>query len=260
MSLPQQVQELIESSGNTFHSKVARWFAENGWSIAISPYYMDQTQQKARELDLVVEKVWERNDRFSRWQGRTAVRLFVECKYLPGHSVFWFIDKNKEAIERMLVETGNFRERNMYTQKHHYLSGDHVAKLFASSNAKGQEGEPFYKALNQALNALVSLRRQVPRAFSSDRQPGGFQVTLDFPVIVCNSFAQLYSADFAGQCLTEQTKENFHLEVEYAYIDPNGGSRDELFLIDVVEYDQLAQFVLKLEEDANVAGFFAERD
>lgn len=260
MILPQQVKDLIESSGNTFHSKVARWFSENGWSIAISPYYMDQTQSKARELDLVVEKVWERRDGFHGWQGRTVVRLFIECKFLPGPSVFWFVDKNKVAIEKMLVKTGNFREKNLYTQKHHYLSGDRIAKLFASANAKGQEVEPFYKALNQALNALVSLRRHVPRAFSSDRQPGGFQVTLDFPIIVCNSFAQLYSADFSGQDETELVKENFHLEVEYAYIDPSGASRDELFLIDVVEYDQLAQLVSKLEEDANVAGFFAERN
>lgn len=257
MSLPPQVQELINGSGNSFHSKVARWFADNGWSIAISPYYMDQAQQKARELDLVVEKVWERNDRFLGWQGRTVVRLFVECKFLPGPSVFWFIDKNKAAIERMLVETGNFRERNTYTQEHHYLLGERVAKLFTSSNAKGQEAEPFYKALNQALNALVSLRRQPPRAFLSERQPGGFQVTLDFPVIVCNSFAQLYSADFAGQLETEQIKENFQLEVQYAYLNSDGGSRDELFLIDVVEYDQLDQFVLRLDKDATVAGFFA---
>lgn len=260
MSLPQQVQELIDGSGNTFHSKVARWFAEDGWSIAISPYYMDQTQQKARELDLVVEKVWQRKNRFQEWQGRVAVRLFVECKFLPGPSVFWFIDKDKAVIEGSLDATGKFRARNAYTEKHHYFSGDRVAKLFASSNSKGQEAEPFYKALNQSLNALISLRKQLPRAFSADRQPGGFQVTLDFPVIVCNSFAQLYCADFAGQREAEVIKDNFQLEVQYAYIDSGGNSRDELFLIDVVEYDKLAQFVASLAEDANLAGFFAERD
>jgi hypothetical protein len=259
--MPPQVQELIESSGNTFHAKVARWFTDHGWSISVSPYYMDQSQQKARELDLVVEKVSEIRNSFGEWKGRVAVRLFVECKFLPGHSVFWFMQKDKPAIEQMLCAARMFRERNTHTGEHHYLSsGDRVAKLFTSSATRGQEADPFYKALNQSLNALVSLRRHPARAFSSGRQQGGFQITLDFPVVVCSSFSQMYGADFAGGSNTEIVTENFQLEVQYAYIDASGGSRDELFLIDFVEYDRLSDLVAALDKDARLAGFFANDD
>lgn len=261
MSIPSQVRELIESSGNTFHAKVARWFGSDGWKTRISPYYMDQSQQKARELDLIVEKVWPIKQTFGEWAGEVAVRLFVECKFLPGYSVFWFADKDRSSVEKMLCSSGKFRQNNTYTAKHHYLSGgNRVAKLFASSNARGQETEPFYKALNQSLNGLVSMRTQPPGVFSSNRGPGGVHIVLDFPVVVCSSFSQLYAADFAGATDTALVRDNFQLEVQYAYVEPSGQSRDELFLLDLVEYDLLPQFVKAVEEDANVAGFFARSD
>lgn len=261
MSVPPQVQELIDGSGNNFHAKVSRWFASDGWSTTISPYYMDQSQQKARELDLIAEKVWPIKGTFGDWLGEVAVRLFTECKFLPGHSVFWFTDKDRSAIEEILCASGQYRRNNTYTAKHHYLSsGDRVAKLFASSNARGQESEPFYRALNQSLNGLVSLRRQPPRKFSSARRGGGSQLVLDFPVVVCSSFSQLYAADFAGMHETSLVRENFQLEVQYAYVDASARSRDELFLLDIVEYGQLPEFVTAVAEDAHLAGLFARRD
>ncbi|MFN7835128.1 MAG: hypothetical protein ACK5NY_04970 [Burkholderiaceae bacterium] len=62
MTAPSEITDLIKSSGNNFHAKVARWFADNGWHVVISPYYMDQTQSKAREIDLVAEKLWPLTD------------------------------------------------------------------------------------------------------------------------------------------------------------------------------------------------------
>lgn len=259
MSIPSQVQELIDSSGNNFHAKVTRWFTSDGWSTTISPYYMDQSQQKARELDLIVEKVWPIKEDFGKRGGEVAVRLFIECKYLLGYSVFWFTDKDRSAIEQVLCADGKYIRDNIYTANHHYLSsGDGVAKLFASSNTRSQESDPFYKALNQSLNGLVSMRRQPLRAFSSGRRGGGgFQIGLDFSVVVCSSFSQLYAADFGGTREASLVRDNFQLEVQYAYVEPSGQSRDELFLLDIVEYEQLARFVAAVAEDARIAGSFA---
>jgi hypothetical protein len=100
---------------------------------------------------------------------------------------------------------------------------------------------------------------QLPRAFASDQRRGGFHITLDFPVVVCNSFSQLYAADFAGAKETHLVSDNFQLEVQYAYVDGSSQSQDELFLLDVVEYEQLSKFVKAVDEDAHVAGFFARR-
>ncbi len=48
MAVPNEVSELIKNSGNNFHAKVACWLSDNGWHVVVSPYYMDQTQNKAR--------------------------------------------------------------------------------------------------------------------------------------------------------------------------------------------------------------------
>ena len=117
MSVPDEVLKLISESGNNFHAKVARWMQADGWHVSVSPYYMDQTQNKAREIDLVAEKLWPVMDHWGQPMGDVAVRLFVECKFIPSYSVFWFADKDTEAAEKLVCSNGHFRQDNMYTKK-----------------------------------------------------------------------------------------------------------------------------------------------
>ena len=260
MSVPPSVQDLIDQSGNSFHAKVARWFRDNGWEVSVSPYYMDQAQQKARELDLVVEKLHVMGGTYGDERVVVVTRLFVECKFIPGYGVFWFTAKNRPAVEELLCEPGLFRRGNTYTQKHHYLAKDRVAKLFASSPSRGaQEAEPFYKALNQALNGLVSMRAQEPLSLRNATQRSNSPIVLDFPVVICSSFEQVYAADFDGVEPTMQIRENFQLEVQYAYLNGSMQSRNEQFLIDFVEFNQLSTLATHVEEDAKLAAFFAAR-
>ena len=255
MGIPSQVQEIIDGSGNSFHAKVARWFKEKGWRVTVSPYYMDQAQQKARELDLIVEKLYP-IQWFGGFEGEVSVRLFVECKFLPGYSVLWMTGKDKSAVEKSLCLSGKFRKDNAETGKHHYFQGERVAKLFASTKNGGHENDPFYKALNQSLSALVSMREQRPRLLAESKL-GGFKHHLDFPVIVCNSFSQLYTVDFDGVSVPSPISDNFHLEVQYAFIDRYGKMQDEFFLIDVVPFDGLEKLVEEVEVDADVVGHLA---
>src|SRR5512143_4062633 len=103
MSGPEAITKLVAASGNNFHAKVARWMQADGWHVTVSPYYMDQTQNKAREIDLVAEKLWPVMDHWGRQPvGDVAVRLFVECKFIPSYSVFWFTDKDFEAAEKLV--------------------------------------------------------------------------------------------------------------------------------------------------------------
>src|SRR5438128_2633589 len=106
---PDDVLQIINSSGNNFHAKVARWFSEDGWHVVVSPYYMDQTQNKARELDLIAEKVWPTSSTFGPARGNVAVRLFIECKYVASSSVFWFADKDRISAEALVCKNGAFR-------------------------------------------------------------------------------------------------------------------------------------------------------
>ncbi len=258
MAVPKEITELILSSGNNFHAKVARWLTENGWNVVISPYYLDQTQSKAREIDLVAEKLWPLTDSFGRAVDNIAVRLFIECKFIVSDAVFWFADKDRDSALELVCANGPFRPDNSYTEKHHYLSqSPRVAKLFSTSNTKAAENEPFYKALNQALNAMVSMRGQpvaIPSVRKSQRYP---KAVIELPIVVCSSFDRIFSVDFYADSQPEPIQENFQLEVRYAYIDRHERQRNDYFLLDFVAFDKLGQLGKAIDEDARAAAALA---
>ncbi len=258
MGVPDEVSKLVRDSGNNFHAKVARWLSDKDWHVVVSPYYMDQTQNKAREIDLIAEKLWPVNDMFGRRKDDVAVRLFIECKFVPSYSVFWFADKDQISAQELVCASGLYRADNMYTNKHHYLAqSSKVAKLFATSSSKAPENEPFYKALNQALNAMVSMRGQpvsVPELKELRRSP---RAVIELPVVVCSSFDQIYSVDFYTESQPELIKDNFQLEIRYAYFDRHNNQRDDYFLLDFVEYNQLEKFAEAIDEDAKAAAVLA---
>lgn len=101
MDVPKEITNLIENSGNNLHAKIARWFKNNGWHVVISPYYMDHTQVKSREIDIVAEKLWPVFDLYTL-VGHVAVRLFIECKYLASDAVFWFAEKDQDAALKLV--------------------------------------------------------------------------------------------------------------------------------------------------------------
>lgn len=258
MTVPREVTELIQSSGNNFHAKVARWFAASGWHVVVSPYYMDQTQNKAREIDLVAEKVWPTKDPWGNAADFIAVRLFVECKFIASESVFWFADKDRDSAMKLVCSNGIFQPTNSYTKEHHYLAqSTRVAKLFSTSNSKAPENEPFYKALNQALNAMVSMRGQSISIPSPKKHPGYQKALIELPVIVCSSFDKLFSVDFNSESEPEPIQDNFQLEVRYAYIDRHERQRDDYFLLDFVAFDKLAEFDKAVDKGACAAAYVA---
>jgi hypothetical protein len=259
MSIPREITELVANSGNNFHSKVARWLQSDGWQVTVSPYYLDQAQQKAREIDLVAEKLWPLLNPFGTQIGQTAIRLFVECKFIPTYSVFWFADKDLDAAKALVCAGGLFRPNNTYTDKHHYLAqSKRVAKLYATSVGRNSESDPYYKALNQVLNAMVSMR-DAPLCAPLFEKTGdqGPTVLLEFPVVVCSSYQQMYSVDFYADSPPERVVANFQLETQYAYVDKQGRQKDEHLLIDFTEFDQLPSYTAALKQDVDAAAIFA---
>ena len=258
MSVPASIQQLVDGSGNTFHAKVARWLQSDKWHIRVSPYYMDQTQNKAREIDLIAERHWPMTDDFGRWCGDVVVRLFIECKFVPSHAVFWFTEKDMAAAEALVCRVGGFRSNNTYTNSHHYLSTcARVAKVFASETNKGQDFEPFYKALNQVLNAQVSMRRRRPFSLQSNRASGAKLLVIDYPVVVCSSFDKLYATDFYDDIEPAKIPGNFQLEVQYAYFESEGTHKDDYFLVDFVEFSRLPELSALIAKDAEVAAYLS---
>lgn len=248
------VDDLIKKSGHSFHAKVARWFISKGWNIIVSPYYMDQTQRKAREIDLISYKNFEINCERKKTYCNVLFCLYVECKYIDSTSVFWFSGKDKELAKKLVCNNTFFRENNIKIDDHHYLCGDQVAKIFETFNNK-RERDPFYNAINQVLNGFVSMKGRVN--FKKNKKDHYKTYKLEFPVIVCNEFNNIYSVPFEIEDFSKkEIKDNFQIEINYSYLDYDKNSHSDYFLIDIVEYNQLGNFVQSLYKDFDIAKFF----
>jgi hypothetical protein len=250
----EEVKDIIANSGNNFHCTVLDFLKDKGWTVLISPYYNDNVSDKPREIDLIAEKAFRIKGMFGEPKGTVNIKLFIECKYISQKVVFWFHDKDIVKAKGLVIETTSLPKDNIYTKKHHYLSNnDNVAKLFADNKRQKAENEIFYKALNQSLNAMVYYRDSesiIPTNASNIRE------TVNFPVIICNNFNNLYRVDIGSSDDPAMISDNFQLEVNYAYLDSSREHIDEYFLIDILNYNKLEAFLEKLQQDVNVIGEF----
>jgi hypothetical protein len=250
MSSSEEIEAIVNESGNSFHCRVTNYLKAKGWSTLVSPYYMDGGTNKPREIDLVAEKHWVYDDSFTKKYGAVIIKLFIECKYIPQPNVFWFSDKDTDAATKWLVSNTPLTDNNMFTKRHHYLaSGSRVAKLFASKNKPNAENEVIYKALNQSLNAMVYLRGKeslIPE-IKNGRIPT--LACIEMPVVLCNSFADFYRVEMESLNSPRSIDENFQLEVNYAYLDINGKQRNDYFLLDIVDFEKIDNYLNVLEAD-----------
>src|SRR3989344_3087352 len=157
MANEKEAREIVEISGNRLHTQVVNLLRQEGWSVLVSPHYSDNFTEKPREIDIIAEKKFDVREIFNDWLGTLNVRLFVECKYLKGKSVFWFDAKDKErAAERIKKDTG-MEHPNYNISKMHHAENTPVAKLFATEKGV-DENDVWSKAINQNLNAFVYYR------------------------------------------------------------------------------------------------------
>lgn len=252
-----KVKAIIAQSGNTFHCKVLKYLKEKGWTVLISPYYNDNISSKPREIDLIAEKAFEAKDEWGTFIGNINVKLFIECKYISQKTVFWFHDKDIHKSLELVTQTTPLRKDNIYTKKHHYLNGSaSVAKLFADERKNSADNEVFYKALNQSLNAMIHYRNKESIINSPSGRGGHTLQTINYPVIVVNSFENLYRVEIDENADPSKIIDNFQLEVNYAYTSSNGRNVNEYFIIDILTFDLLDSFLEKIEVDKGLVNFF----
>jgi hypothetical protein len=238
-------------SGNGFHSRVVKLLRDESWNALVSPYYSDNFTDKPREIDIVAEKIFDVRSFVGKWLGTLNVRLFIECKYINGQTVFWLDLKDKEnAAQRIMTDTGLAHpNQNISIQGHHYFSEDFVAKLFASEKSRSEETEFVSKAINQNLNALVYYRNRNKLIFQKHNNREQVLRYVPYPIVVVNSFENFYRTNMGDDANSiEAITEPFQLEVNYAYIDKDRESRNDYFLIDVVSIDKLPTFLSNLEK------------
>jgi hypothetical protein len=240
-------QDVLNQSGHSFHSRVVKRLRDLGWSVTVSPYYSDNFTDRPREIDLIAEMAFPVRHTVLGIDGDIVVRLFIECKYIPSTTVFWFDAKDMDqAIRRVSTDIGvkSPHLRN-FSKRHHHLASDPVAKLFSTGQGRGDDNEAMAKAINQILHALIYYRH---RNVVDREHMGEVLASPYFPVIVVNSFEHLHGTKMSDSSATIPVLEPFQLEVNYAYKD-EAHARNEYFLIDVVSLEKLQAFLESIRKD-----------
>jgi hypothetical protein len=238
-------KRIIETSGNNLHCRVAQYFVDNGWTVLISPYYIDPATDKAREVDLIVEKLFYVKDMFGRESKYFRVRLYVECKYVTQSTVFWFADMNRKEARELAATFSTLQKENFYLQEHHYLREQtRVAKLFATDNNKLTDNEWVFSAINQVLSSYNSLNIGA-LAFDAYRLE---KRTFTYPVIVCSSFEKLFATRVDTTGSLDRITSNFLFDVHYAYLVTSARQPvDQRYYLDVVSFTMLNEFLGSLD-------------
>lgn len=246
----QEVQELIDKSGNGFQYRVINCLRDLGWKVLVSPYYNDSVSDKPREIDIIAEKEYQVNSILRAWLGTVTVRLFLECKYINKSTVFWFDEKDRlRARERVIADMGyRSASHGHEMDTHHYYSEEYAAKLFATKDVR-EDGDPIYKAIAQSINAMVYYRNRPGIFPQPDNVNVGELHSLSFPIIVVNAFDEFYGKNVrVPESANFLITDPFQLEVNYAYLDQSKNSQNEYFIIDVTSIDHLGDFISRIEK------------
>jgi len=255
----EKIKKIRLQSGNNFHCKVLNHLrreikkdtgeTRQPLDTLVSPYYLDGFTNKPRELDIVAYK-----GNYNYETNKQAVAmLFIECKFVTKPTVFWF-DKIDRDKANALIEGSSFAKNGSdYNNRHHYLKTENVSKLFQSEKASGTDTDPIFKATNQCLNATVSLMGMHSTKLRnySDRS----QIVMNYPVVVVNNFDNFYRVNMDDEEKAEPQKieDNFLLEVDYSYRDKSGTPVSKYFLVDIVSFEKLEDFIGDIQVDIYIA-------
>ena len=100
-----KVRNIITESGNSFHCRVATAIRQSGWTVSLSAYYVDAATDKAREIDIIAERLYPMPTRNMNQPPRALiVRLYIECKYTTQDTVFWF---DQMDLDRAMASFNN---------------------------------------------------------------------------------------------------------------------------------------------------------
>jgi hypothetical protein len=247
----QDLTDIIDKSGHRLLCDTNAFFLRHGWTTRLSQYYVDATTDKAREIDLIAEKVFEFGDRYQRDWVHFHVRLNIECKYVNAPVIFWMDPVDRDAVHRWVNSRTPFKTTNQYSNNLHYMSADWVAKLFASKKGSGEDTEPVFKALNQCIHGFANTRSQSLPIRQNFQRPSTRTLSLSYPVIVWSNFEYFYSTFVNESPPPQHVHENFMFEINYAYRNINGIVMPEYFLVDMVAFDLLASFLETIDYEVS---------
>lgn len=228
---------IIQKSGHDFHLKVSNFFKEAGWDVTNSPHYNDPDSDKSREIDIEAKKEYPViYHSFGRRGEKIVVKFYIECKYIKSPIVFWFKEKNKEKAIELAKDNPIMEDKPDHyfnaKEKHHYVEGNEVAVEWTQENN----------------DVIADAKHKVLKALIVSQNEGSEYYEIKYPIIIINDLEQLAKRE-VGEKNYSKINNNFQIEVNYSYKDNKKNDIKKYFLIDLVSYTLLDNFIKELESN-----------
>ena len=159
-------------SGHNFHFDIEDRVKANQWEIHSKVSYLDDVEQKPREIDFVAAQ-----QRESHNPRGNQVALVVECKYLGQDVKFWFRD-NPKNHKTYFFDDYNMGDLFLDESKWHFFTPPKVAVSLEESGRK----DKMYEAIMQASKAMMFLRQSQQMLYTKG---------LFYPVVVYRGSGKL---------------------------------------------------------------------
>lgn len=237
-----KIKEIIRDSGHQLHLQVIDLLRSCGWKVTISPFYNDPATGKARELDIIAEKIISVTSSLKKasddlpLEESLRVQFFIECKYIKNPLVFWFDDKNipetqvfarsnkvLETIQESVLNQVHAQERRRI---HHYVKDTDVAKLHKTQGTQ----DNFFDGLSSVLNSWM-IYNQIPKSN-----------TVTFPIIILNSFNNVFRVDATNKNGFKKIVDSFQYEINYSCLK-DSIQNSQFCLVDILEVDRMDAFI-----------------
>lgn len=229
---------------------------KNGWGVLHSPSYWDETEKISREFDLRAFRNWKYTTEGGEFH--IGVYLITECKKSEKPWVFFstpesyntrvsqFIKAVDKSIFPNYYRSDSQISDDVLKRTHHYFQRPELARTFYEP-FKGQEktdsSQMIYSAIMSSVKATLFHLR--------DRKNDN-STSIYYPVIVFNG--NMYTAKVKSLDNIELLPSE-HVQLSFNYMLPKSVERSsiweqqERFIIDVVHYEYLENFLSLLEKE-----------
>ncbi len=233
-------------SGSSLQYRVASILKKNGWEVKLEQAYMDDTESKVRQCDIIATRLIHGGD--------VKVELIIECKYVKdGHIVFLrddaedYSSKKDERSESIQAVSSYFKEHfdKRARDSHHYFGPICLSYACLVRDKDGRfkvDDDTVFKAIGQVIKPMI------------DRAKGTYENTVTYPIIVIGN-SEIYECaigalpDLASSSeeipFQFESKENICLEYSYVL---GLGQKTSTFVIDILKGDSFEEYLLQVIE------------
>jgi hypothetical protein len=261
-SLQSSILQEIKKTGFPTEVVCAGIMQKCGWGVSHSQSYWDEAEKTSREYDLRAYKDWKYTVPAGNYF--LDAYLIIECKKSEKPWVFFstpevystrisqFIKTVDKNIFNSALKSEPRLSRDVLQKTHHYFGKSEMARTFYEP-FKGQErsetSQMIYTAIMSSVNAtLFHLRDQKIDKYTS----------IYYPIIIFNG--NMYNAHVKSLDDIELLPVQ-HVQLSFNYMLPrtserssiwernSSWERQERFIIDIVHYEYLEEFLGVLEEE-----------